>query len=44
MVVFAAPLLISLGMPVELAAVITAAIWLITTLWFVMDFYPRIKG
>lgn len=44
MLVFAAPMLISLGMPMELAAIITAAIWVVTTLWFVMDLLPRIRG
>ena len=43
MLVFAAPMLISLGMPLSLASIITVAIWVVTLFWFFLELYPRLK-
>lgn len=44
MLVFAAPLLIDLGMTVELAAVLQVAIYIVVLMWFVHDLLPRLRG
>lgn len=44
MLVFAAPMLIQLGMPVELAAVCQVAIYIVVLMWFIHDLLPRLRG
>lgn len=44
MLLFAAPMLISLGMPLSLASIITVAIWVVTAFWFFLDLLPRLKN
>lgn len=43
MLVFAAPMLISLGMPLPLASIITVAIYVVTLFWFFLELLPRLK-
>lgn len=43
MLVFAVPMLTSLGMPLTLAVVIQAAIYIVTAFWFFLELFPRLK-
>ena len=44
MLVFAAPILIDLGLTVELAAIIQVGIYIVVLMWFIHDFLPRVRG
>lgn len=44
MLVFAAPMLLDLGLAFELVVVVQAGIWVVVLMWFVHDLLPRIHG
>lgn len=44
MLVFAAPMLLDLGLAFELVAVVQVAIWVVVLMWVLHDLLPRVRG